>query len=451
MDRARAMGEEEIGKLLWKFSLPAVAGMMVNALYNVIDSIFVGRGVGEIGLAAVSVAFPLMMLFMGMGLLIGIGSGTIISIKLGEQNKAAAENIMGNAILLFGVMYVLSLAAILPWLDELLALVGASADILPHARQFTTIIMWGSIFLYVGMGMNNVVRAEGNLKMAMLTMVVGAVVNTILNPLFIFGLQLGIAGSALATVIAQAVSAVWIMQYFCSGKSVLHIRKQTFAFKREVVAGIFKNGLPPFLMQIAASVVIILVNQGLLQYAGEIALAAYGVVNRVTMLILMPLFGLSQGMQPIIGYNYGAKNYRRVFETVKQGAFAASAVTVVGFIVIEVFAPEIIALFSTDKAMVDLGAEAMRIVLSMLPIVGFQVVGATLFQAIGKAREAAFLNMARQVLFLIPLLLLLPHFWGFYGILLAGPVSDAASAVITGCLLYGEKKKLMPTEWQREG
>lgn len=444
MDQSQALGQEKISKLLWNFSLPAIVGMVVNALYNIVDSIFVGNGVGDIGLTAVTIAFPIMIILMAIGMLIGIGASTLVSIRLGEQKHHEAEVILGNAFTMMIAAVLPMTAVVLLFLDQILVMLGAEPNVLPYAREFTRIILIGSIFMHIGFGLNNIIRAEGNPKVAMTTMLIGALLNTVLNPLYIFVFKLGIAGSALATVSAQAVSAAWVLHYLTSDKGVLTLRRENLRMDMDIVKEIVKIGLSPFVMQLAASVVTVLYNYSLLRYGGELAVAAIGIINRVAMLILMPIFGISQGVQPILGYNYGAKNYSRVIEVTKLGMYAATAVSLLGFIATQLFATSIIRIFNDNPELIAIGSNGLRLFLMMLPIIGFQVIGANYFQAVGKANYAILLSMSRQVIILIPAIIVLPHFFGLRGIWIAGPVADLASALLTGTYLWLELRKLAP-------
>ncbi|SDE15992.1 MATE family efflux transporter [Sporomusa acidovorans] len=444
MDQSEALGQEKISKLLWEFSLPAIVGMVVNALYNVVDSIFVGNGVGDIGLTAVTIAFPIMIILMAIGMLIGIGASTLVSIRLGEQNRGEAEVILGNAFSLMIVAVLATSVLALVFLDELLVLLGAEPHVLPYAREFTRIILLGSIFMHIGFGLNNIIRAEGNPRVAMATMLIAAFLNFILNPLFIFGFKLGIAGSALATVAAQAVAAAWVLRYLAGDQGVLKLRYSNLRLDKNIVYDICKIGLSPFLMQIAASTVTVLFNFSLLRYGGELGVAAIGVINRVGMLILMPIFGISQGVQPILGYNYGAKNYDRVKEVMKLGIYAATVVSIIGFAITQLFSTQIIRLFNDNTDLIAMGANGLKIFTLVLPIVGFQIIGANYFQAAGKAGYAIFLSMSRQVIILIPAIIILPRIFGLDGVWLAMPVSDVVSSILTAAYLWLELRKLSP-------
>jgi putative MATE family efflux protein len=442
MDRSKALGEEKISTLLWRFSLPAIIGMVVNALYNVVDSIFVGRGVGEVGLTAVTIAFPVMIVLMGFGMLVGVGAAAVVSLRIGEQKQAEAEKILGNALTLAILLSVVLTACILLFLDPILISLGAQPAVLPYARSFTKIIVLGSIFMYIGFGLNTVVRAEGNPKMAMATVLISAILNTILNPLFIFIFHMGISGSALATVVSQSVSAVWVLMYFLGNRSVLQLRKANLVLDKKIVSSIFKIGMSPFLMQIVASVITVLFNYSLLRYSGELAVASIGIINRIAMLMLMPIFGISQGVQPIIGYNYGAGNHSRVMKALKIAICAATVFSTAGFLITQIFDKQIIMLFNDNPELIGIGSEAMRINLCMLPVIGFQIIGANYFQAVGKAGYAIILSMSRQVIILIPMLLYLPTILGVTGAWLAGPIADFSSAILTAIVLLLEIRKL---------
>ncbi|WP_346353223.1 MATE family efflux transporter [Azotosporobacter soli] len=442
MEHPNALGEESVGRLLWKFSVPAITGMVVNALYNIVDSVFVGRGVGELGLAAVTIAFPLVIVLMGFGMLVGVGASARISICLGQKDKAMAELILGNAT---GLLFLLAAgltAALLVFLDPLLMLLGATPELLPMAREFTRVLLLGSIFMYLSFGLNSVIRAQGHPKTAMATMLIAAGLNVVLNPIFIFGLHLGISGSALATVIAQAVAAFWVLLFLRSEKSFLKLHWKNLKPKRSIVAEIVSIGSSPFLMQIAASVVGVLFNHSLILYSGELGVAAMGIINRVAMLLVMPVFGISQGAQPIIGYNFGANNFQRVKETLYKAGVAATLICCAAFLIVQIFDESIIRLFNGNEELIAIGAFGMRIYLFMLPIIGFQVVCTTYFQAVGKARQAIFLSLSRQFVFLLPLVLLLPRFFGLTGIWLAGPAADLVSSLLTGALLWLEFRHL---------
>lgn len=438
MDRARQLGESSIAGLLWRFSLPAVVGMLVHSLYNVVDRVFIGRSVGSVGIAGISVAFPMMIVLMAFGMLIGIGATSLISIRLGQQRKEEAEKVMGNAFVLFIVVSAVLTILGLAFTTPILLMFGASAEVLPYSREYLQIILLGTIFQCIGFGMNNFIRGEGNPNTAMSTMLIGGVLNMALDPVFIFWLDMGIRGAAIATVISQAVSSALVLWYFLGGRSLLKIRIGSFCLEKRIVLGIMAIGSAPFAMQLASSVIISLFNHQLRIYGGTTALSAMGIIFSILMLVLMPVVGISQGAQPIIGYNYGAGNFERVIKTIRLATLVATGVTLGGFIIAMLFPTRIISLFSrNDAELIAMGGHALRLFFIMLPVIGFQIVGANYFQAAGKARQAILLNLSRQVFLLIPALLILPGFLGLNGVWLAGPVSDLGASLLTGtCLLW---------------
>jgi putative MATE family efflux protein len=443
MNHADKLGTEKIGSLLLKFSLPAIIGMIVNALYNVVDRAFVGQAGGSLAIASITVCFPIMLILMGFGMLIAMGANALISLRLGQQKKDEAEQILGNATtLLVGIPLLLSIIGLL-YLKPLLTLFGASTDVLPQASDYMRIVLLGSVFQAIGFGMNNFIRGEGNPKIAMYTMLIGAVLNLILDPIFIFGFGWGIKGAAWATVISMVASATWVLSYYFGGKSHLKLRLKNLWLRYSVVMPIFALGSAPFVMQIAASAVQTILNRQLSIYGGDLAISAMGVVFSVAMLFLMPIFGINQGAQPIIGYNYGARQFDRVKKTYQLASIAATAITTAGFLIAFFFPSAIIALFNRgDTQLIEMGSRAMRTFLFMLPIVGFQIVSANYFQAIGKPRHAMLLSLSRQVLLLIPCLFILPGFWGLHGVFMSGPVSELGSSLLTGIFLLFEYRKL---------
>lgn len=443
MDRSKLLGEEKIGKLLVKFSVPAITGMLVNAIYSIIDRIFVGRGVGSLALSGIAISFPIPLVIMAFGMLVAMGATSLISIRLGEGKKEEAEVIVGNSfVLLLFLSFLISLIGYL-FMDQLLIQFGASQEVLPYAKQFTQVLLIGAVFQSIGFGMNNFIRAEGNPRIAMLTMLLGAVLNTILNPLFIFGLKIGVAGSALATVISQAIVSIWVLSYFLGDKALLKLRLRNLHLRLAIVKQTFAIGLSPFAMQFIASIVTIIFNKSLAHYSGDLAIAAFGIINSIVMVIFMPVFGINQGAQPIIGFNYGARKYYRVKRALTLSIIGATGVMLVGFILTQVFPQWIMSFFSADdQNLIALGTRGLRLYLMMLPIIGLQVASVNYFQATGKPKKSLFLSLSRQVVFLIPALLIFPRFLGLDGVWLAGPASDLASTILTAILLTKDVKDL---------
>lgn len=443
MSNSRQLGEEKILKLLLRFSIPAIIGMLVNALYNVVDRIFVGNGVGSVGIAGITIAFPIMTIMMAFQMLIGIGANALVSIRLGQNRKEDAEKIIGNSVtLLIASAIGLAIVGTL-FLDPILKVFGASQEVLPYAREYIRIILWAGIFQSIGFGMNHFIRSEGNPKVAMFTMLIGAVVNTILDPIFIFVFGWGMAGAAIATGIAQAVSAAWVLYHFLSGRSSLRLRSENLKLDFPIVKDILALGSSHFAMQLASSVLNVVMNTTLITYGGDIAVSGMGVVMSLNTLILMPIFGINQGAQPIIGYNYGAEKYDRVKETLKLAILGATLISTLGFIGTRLYPSQMVAFFnSEDMELINFGSRALITFMGALPIIGFQIVSASYFQAVGKPKHATTLSLSRQVLLLIPALIILPRFWGMQGALISGPASDIVSSIITAVFITREMKDL---------
>ena len=442
VSRTSRLGEYPIGKLLLEFSIPSIIAMIANALYSVVDSIFVGRGVGPLALTAVTIAFPIMIVLMAFGMLIGIGATAMVSIKLGQQNHDEAEKILGNAFALSFLLGIIIPAIMLVFLDPILLFLGATPDVFDYAKQFTSVILFGSVFQFISFGLNNLIRAEGSPKISMATMLFSAAMNTILNPIFIFGLHWGITGSAVASVLTQIIVSGYIIYHFTKGKSHLKLHRKYLKMEWAVIKKIFSIGLSPFLLQMAASVTSFLFNNSLLQYGGEMAVASMGVITRTAMMLLMPIFGINQGAQPIIGYNYGAKEYGRVKRTLYLAMIVATAICIFGFALIQLFSQSIMELFNSNQELIRIGAPGIRIYLAMMPIIGVQVIISNYFQAIGIAKKAILLSITRQVLFLIPLIFILPWFFQLNGIWMAGPVSDFLAFVVAVILIVKELRQL---------
>ncbi|HHV71266.1 MAG TPA: MATE family efflux transporter [Clostridia bacterium] len=443
MDKAKQLGEEKVLKLLLKFSIPAIIGMLVNALYNMVDRIFIGHGVGSAGIAGITMGFPIMLVIMAFSMLVGLGANSLISIRLGEQKKDEAELIMGNALALLVILSLTISSLGLFFLKPMLKLFGASEVVFPYAQNYLNIILLGAVFQSIGFGMNNFIRSEGYPKKAMLTMLIGAVLNTILDPIFIFIFGWGVEGAALATIISQAISAAWVLNHFLRGDSLLKLKSETIKIQFPIMLKIFAVGSAPFAMQMAASLLNAILNRGLSTYGGDVAVSGMGIVMSIATLILMPVFGINQGIQPIIGYNYGAKNFDRVKETLKLGILGATIIVCIGFLATRLFPIQLISIFNKeDVELLQFGTQALKTYFIFLPIIGFQIVGANYFQAIGKPKQAMLLSLSRQVLILIPALLILPKFYALQGVLMAGPVADLISSIITGAYLVKEYKAL---------
>ena len=441
---------EPIGKLLLRYSLPAIAAMVVFSLYNIIDSIFIGHGVGPLAISGLAITFPVMNLTFALVLLVGIGGASICSIRLGQQDIDGATRVLGNVLLLGlinGVTFGLLSQLVL---DPVLTAFGASEHTLPYARDFMQIILYGLPVTCTMFGLNHVMRAPGYPQKAMLSAVLTVGMNVILAPIFIFWLEWGIRGAAVATVLSQCVGMVWVLSHFRNPNSTVHFRRGTFRLRRKIVSSIFSIGMSPFLLNVCACLVTVLINIGLKQYGGDMAIGAFGILNRILILFVMLVMGLTQGMQPIVGYNYGAQQFERVKQTLKYGVITGGLITTAGFLAGQ-FTPEIVArMFTNDAGLISLSVEGMHLATLVFPLVGIQIVVGNFFQSIGKAKLSIFLSLTRQLLFLAPCLLILPRFFGLNGIWISLPVSDSLSFVASMGVLYMFLREMRRAHHSRE-
>ncbi|NLB89384.1 MAG: MATE family efflux transporter [Syntrophomonadaceae bacterium] len=443
MNRSQEMSNKGIPSLLWSFSLPAIVGMIVNSLYNVIDRIFVGQGIGPDAIAATTVAFPIMIILFAVSILIGVGATALISIRLGEQKMEEAEKIAGNATMLLIILPAIFATIFFLNAETILIFFGASDTVLPLANDFVHIIMLGSVFASISMGMTNFIRAEGNPKMAMYTQLIGAFFNVLFNYIFIFIFHWGIKGSALATITAQFISAMWVISYFVTNKSLVKIRFKNFKLELPIVLSIMAIGFAPFALQVANSVQQLILNRTLMYYGGDMALAAIGIIFSIGTLLIMPILGVSQGAQPIIGFNYGARLYGRVKETLKTAVLWGMCISTAGFLIIILFPTQLVGMFTQNQPeLVAMTADAMTVFFSFIFIAGFQIIGSNYFQAVGKPVHAAILSLSRQVLIFIPLLLILPNIWGIDGVWRTAPIADILSVLLNGAFVFFEMRKL---------
>lgn len=436
------MESEKITKLLLKFSLPAIIGLLVNALYNIVDSIFVGRGVGELALAGVTVSFPIVTTFVACVMLIGMGATALISIRLGERKDSEAEKIIGNAFILFLVIGISLTVIGLIFLKPILIFFGASPDVLPYATDYMRIILLGSVFMALGTGMNNFIRAEGNPRVAMKTMLIGTLVNIVLDYIFIFVFHWGIKGAAAATIIAYSVTSAWVLYYFLGQNSTLKIRLKNLKLEKLIVKSILIFGFPTFILQVTGSIQQLILNRTLAYYGGDMALAVIGIIMSITTFLIMPAMGISQGAQPIIGFNYGAKKFDRVKDTLKLSILSATAIVFVGFLISKIWPSQLIGMFNKSPELIELGTHAMGIFFKFIFLVGMQMISSSYFQAVGKPNQATLLGLSRQVLIFIPLLFILPRYGGIEGVWWTGPFSDIGAFILTGAWLWFEIREL---------
>ncbi|SHJ45048.1 MATE family efflux transporter [Tepidibacter formicigenes] len=441
MEKQKRLGTEDVGKLLIQFSFPAIIGMLINVLYNIVDRIFIGKGVGAIAISGVGLTLPFMTIIMAFGMLAGIGGAALISIRLGEGKHSEAEKILGNTFVLLSLISISVTIVGLTFLDPLLKAFGASDITYTYAKEYITIILAGAILNALGFGLNNAIRSDGSPKTAMITNLIGAITNIILDYVFIMRLNMGIKGAALATVIGQSFNTIWVLRYFIlSKKSSLKLRINNLKLDFNIVKSIFAIGMSPFAIQLASSVVNVLANNTLKANGGDYAIGAMSILISIAMIFLMPVFGITQGAQPIIGYNYGALKIDRVKKSLILAISAASTLCILGFISIEFFPKFMVSIFSKDENILKIGSHGLKIFLCMVPIIGFQIVTSNFFQAIGKAKISMLLSLSRQVLILIPLLLILPKFFGLNGVWIAYPISDGLSSLLTLIFLIKEWK-----------
>lgn len=435
------LGTKPVGKLLVQYAMPAIVAMTASSLYHVIDSIFIGQGVGPLAISGLALTFPFMNLTAAFGAAVGVGASTCISVKLGQKDYSTAQKILGNTVAL-NLIIGISLSIIcIAFLDPILFFFGASENTLPYARDYMLIILLGNVFSHMFFGMNAILRTAGKPRHAMYATIFTVVMNIILAPLFIYTFDMGIAGAAYATILSQVMALVWQMKLLTDKRELLHIRGGTFGLEKSIVQNILGIGMSPFAMNVCACVVVIFVNKGLQEYGGDLSLGAYGIANRMAFIFVMITMGINQGMQPIAGYNFGAQRMDRLMQVLKYSIIAATVVTTTGFMVAELVPTLCARLFTSDVTLIGMSASAIRIIMVTFPIVGFQMVITNFFQSIGKAKISMFLSLSRQMLFLLPLLITLPLWFGVDGIWWAMPISDTIAALVTLVLMATYMKK----------
>lgn len=443
MEKVEELRYADIGGLMLKYFIPAFVGVFVNALYNIVDRIFIGQGVGAEALSGISVIFPVMLIMMGFGMLIGIGTGVYVSINLGNKNLTRAEQTLGTGFTLMMVVSVLIMIVTYLLKEPILKSFGSTDETFQYANDYLNIILAGTPFMVIGFSMNNVIRSEGNARIAMYSMLISAGINLILDPIFIFWLDMGVKGAAYATVISMFILMVWVLFHFTGKRSVIVLRNKNIRIKWDILIEIVAIGMAPFSMQIANSVVQGLINKKLIVFGGDLAVGAMGIVNSVLSLVIMTIVAINMASQPIIGFNYGARSEARVKEALRISLIAATLISVIAFIFIESIPGVLVRLFNTDSTeLYELSVHGLRLAILALPVVGFQIVASHFFQAIGKANIALFATLFRQVIALMPLLFILPEFWGISGIWLAYPLSDLFSALVVSIFLIRAWKKL---------
>lgn len=439
------LGSESVKKLLLKYSWPAIVSMVATSLYNMADSIFIGQGVGALAISGLAICSPFMNLSVAFGTLIGVGASTLISVTLGQRNYDKALKVFGNSVmmnLIWGVLF--SIIGII-FLDPILYFFGASNETLPYAHEYMFYILVGNIFSHTYMGLNAVFRSAGHPQKAMYATIGTVILNIILDPIFIFVFDMGIKGAAIATVIAQLCALVWQFFQFNNEKEFLHFQKGIYKLNRRIIGGIFSIGLSPFLMNAAACLVVILINNTLKKYGGDLAIGAYGINNRILFLFVMIVIGFTQGMQPIVGYNFGAKKLDRVMETLKRTIVYGVAVTFIAWLVAEFIPQAAVALFTHDKELIDVASHGFRIMSFFFFMAGAQMVIANFFQSMGMVSKSIFISLTRQLLLLIPFLLILPRFFSTDGVWISIAAADILSTIIAIILLILQLHKFQKT------
>jgi putative efflux protein, MATE family len=436
------LGTEKISTLLKKYALPAIIAMAASSLYNIIDSIYIGQGVGAYAIAGLAISFPLMNLSAAFGTLVGVGAVTSISVSLGQKNYDTAQKVFGNAIILTLIIGIIYMAIMLSFLNPILYFFGASENTLPYAKDFMTIILSGNLITHMYFGLNAMQRASGFPKESMYATIITVINNIIFGALFILVFKWGIRGAAFATLLSQFISLCWVVKLYSNKGNIIHFQKGIYKLKKRLVTDILSVGAAPFLMNLAACMIVILINKGLFYSGGDMAIGAYGIINRVLFLFVMVVMGLNQGMQPIAGYNYGANNYERLMSVLKKTIVLATIVMSIGFIIGEFFPYYICRAFTTNEELIDISVKGMRICILCMPIVGVQMVTSNFFQSIRKPAIAIFLSLSRQLIVLLPCLLILPYIYGVNGVWFSLPISDLISCIISILMLMYQIKKI---------
>lgn len=440
-DATLQLGTRPVGKLLLQYAMPAIVAMTAASLYNIVDSIFIGQGVGPLAISGLAITFPFMNLSTAFGAAVGVGASTFISMKLGQKDYKTAENILGNTVTLNLIIGIAFSVVCLLFLDPILKFFGASEATLPYARDYMVIILVGNVFSHMYFGMNAVLRAAGKPRQAMYATIVTVVMNTMLDYVFIMLFGWGIQGAAYATVLAQVMALIWQLRIFSNKQELLHFERGIYRLRSELVRNIIGVGISPFAMNVCACVVVIFINQQLVRYGSDLDVGAYGIANKVSFVFLMFVLGVNQGMQPIVGYNYGAQKIDRMIQVVKLSIIAATLIMTTGWL-IAMFMPYYCArLFTKDPTLIQLGMKAIRISMVLFPLIGNQMVITFFFQSIGKVRVSIFLSLSRQLIFLLPALAVFPLFRGVDGVWYAMPFADGFAAFITAVIMLFNVKK----------
>ncbi len=435
------LGTEKISKLLKQYAVPAIIAMTASSLYNMVDAIFIGQGVGPLAISGLALTFPLMNMATAFGTLVGAGASTLVSMLLGQRNYDIAKKVLGNVVIMNLVIGILFTILSLIFLDPILYFFGASEQTIPYAREYMVVILLGNTISHMYFGLNAMLRSSGHPKKAMAATILTVALNAVLDPLFIFVFDMGIRGAAIATILAQVVSLVWIIVIFSDKNALLHFERKGFRFEPRIAKDSISIGMAPFLMNFVSCFVVIFINNRLKIYGGDLAIGAYGIVNRIVFVFIMIVMGFTHAMQPIAGYNYGAKQMPRVYEVLKQTMICSTVVMTLGFLVCEIFPETIVSIFTTDTELIERSAHGLRIIIIMFPIVASSMVIGNFFQSIGKPKRAIFLSLSRQLLYLVPCLWILPLFMDIAGVWASFLVSDFLASVTAVILLWNFVKR----------
>jgi len=440
------LGTERIPKLLKQYAVPAIIAMTASSLYNMVDAIFIGHGVGPYAISGLALTFPFMNLAAAFGTLVGVGASTMASMLLGQKNYDIARKVLGNVVVLNFIIGLLFTIVALVFLNPILYFFGASENTISYAREYMEIILAGNVITHIYFGLNSLLRSAGHPKKAMAATIMTVLLNAVLDPLFIFTFDMGIRGAAVATILAQIVALILVVVWFCDKRELIHFERGIFRLEKRIVKDSIVIGLAPFLMNFVACFVVILINMRLKTYGGDLAIGAYGIVNRISFVFIMIVSGLTQGMQPIAGYNYGARQMSRVYEVLKKTLLYATVVLTIGFLIGELCPGLVVAIFTDDPELVEKSIKGMRLVVGMFPLVSLSMVIGNFFQSIGKPKQAIFLSLSRQLIFLIPSLWLLPLFFDIAGVWVSFMVSDFLASVVAVILLLNFIRKNKPHE-----
>ena len=438
------LGTKPVGSLLMQYAIPAIVAMVASSLYNMVDSIFIGQGVGPMAISGLAITFPFMNLSGAIGACIGVGASTYLSVKLGQKDYSMAQRILGNSVILKIITGIIFGAICLLFLDPILRFFGASDNTLPYAHEYMVVILLGNVFTHLYFGMNALLRAASKPKQAMYATIFTVVLNTALDPIFIYTLNMGIRGAALATILSQITALCWQIKQFSSPHELLHFKRGIYKLDWSIIKNILAIGVSPLAMNTCSCIIVIFINTALVKYGGDLAVGAYGIANRIGFLFFMIVMGINQGMQPIAGYNYGAMHFDRMLKVLKLSMISATAIMAVGWLVGELMPYPCARLFTTDAELIEQAVKGIRLNMIAFPLIGSQAVITNFFQSIGKAKISIFLSLSRQMIFLLPLLVALPPMLGVDGVWYALPTSDTVAFIVTWIIMirYMRKFKL---------